>query len=195
MDIRIDGAILDITKFNLRNLRTKNDREFIIRVATKPDAAGLLALGKEVMGEREFTLTEADELDLTVEQEENWIQEHLDNRCKIILVAEIENEVVGIIDFANGHRRRIAHTGELGMSVVKQLRGQGIGEALLSSLLTWAKENPTIEKVNLLVHATNERAISLYRKLGFQEEGRRKKDLKLGPNEYVDSVLMGIWVK
>jgi RimJ/RimL family protein N-acetyltransferase len=99
------------------------------------------------------------------------------------------------VDFANGHRRRISHTGEFGLSVLKKWRGQGIGEILLSALLDWARSVPDLEKINLLVHATNDRAIALYRKFGFEVEGRRKKDLKLGPGEYVDSVLMGLWIK
>ena len=54
--------------------------------------------------------------------------------------------------------------------------------------------NPVLEKIYLKVHATNGRAISLYQKLGFREEGRLVRDLKLGPNEYVDTVVMSLFV-
>lgn len=178
-----------------RNMKRKGGGSVLIRTAKPEDAQSLLDLGREVMAERDFTLTEPDELNFTAEQEAAWIRDHLDHPAKIILVAEVSETVVGIIDFANGSRRRNAHAGEFGMSVAKHWREKGIGRALLETLLAWAEANPKLEKVQLTVRATNIRAISLYRSLGFQEEGRRRRDLKLSPNEYVDSVLMGRFVK
>jgi RimJ/RimL family protein N-acetyltransferase len=40
-----------------------------------------------------------------------------------------------------------------------------------------------------------DRAISLYKKYGFVEEGRHKRDIKLSPNQYIDTILMGRFVK
>ncbi len=91
----------------------------------------LLELGKSVMAESIYTLTEADEFNLTVEQEADWIQERLDHPAKTVIVAEIVAEddgaIIGIIDFSNGHRRRIAHQGDFGMSVAAGYREIGIG--------------------------------------------------------------------
>lgn len=103
--------------------------------------------------------------------------------------------LIGMLDFTPGHRQRIAHMGELGMSVGRELREAGVGGALMQCLLDWAAAHPVIEKVCLKVHANNPRAIGLYRKHGFQEEGRQAKDLKYGPNDYVDTVLMAKFVK
>jgi len=41
-----------------------------------------------------------------------------------------------------------------------------------------------------LVFSTNKRAIALYKKMGFIEEGRKIKEFKMDNNEYVDDVLM-----
>ncbi len=49
--------------------------------------------------------------------------------------------------------------------------------------------------LQLEVFATNTRAISLYQALGFQEEGRFVKQIKLGPGMYVDTIRMGQFVK
>ena len=65
-----------------------------------------------------------------------------------------------------------------------------IATVLLQSLIDWAAAKPLIEKIGLTVHANNENAIRLYRKFGFIEEGRRSKELKLGPDIYVDDILM-----
>ena len=110
-------------------------------------------------------------------------------------MAEIDGEVIGQLDFSNGHRKRIFHTGEFGMGVHKDYRHLGIGRLLLEALINWAKQNPHLEKINLSVHHTNERAIAVYKKLGFKVEGVRTKDLKYPSGVYVDTVIMGKEVK
>ena len=76
------------------------------------------------------------------------------------------------------------------MSVERAWRGKGVGEGLLHTLMEWAKENPLIEKVGLSVLSSNTRAIGLYKKAGFVEEGRRPREIKMGHGEYVDEILM-----
>jgi putative acetyltransferase len=44
------------------------------------------------------------------------------------------------------------------------------------------------------VRSSNEGAIALYRSLGFVEEGRKTRRLKVGAGEYLDDVYMALWV-
>ncbi len=83
----------------------------------------------------------------------------------------------------------------VGIAVVKNWRGQGVGTALLQMLLDWAQASPAIKKVCLDVFATNDAAIRLYPKLGLIEEGRRQRDIKRGFEDYVDTVTMYRFVK
>lgn len=184
-----------MTVFAKRDFKSKKEQTFSIRSAEPADAARILEMVKAVMAEGIYTLSEPDELDQTVVQEADWIQKHIDHPSKVVLVAEVEGRLVGMLNFANGHRRRIAHHGEFGLSLDPEWREQGLGAAMIKALIDWATENPTIEKIDLRVHATNQRAIALYEKFGFIHEGLQKKDLKLGPNHYVDTVLMGRFVK
>jgi RimJ/RimL family protein N-acetyltransferase len=69
------------------------------------------------------------------------------------------------------------------------------GTASLQTLLDWAQANPAIEKVCLAVFVTNSAAIGLYEKLGFAEEGRRRRDIRRGPEDYVDTVMTCRFVK
>ena len=66
----------------------------------------------------------------------------------------------------------------------------GIGRMLVNELLDWAEKNPFIEKVSLGVFSTNYRAISLYKSMGFKEEGRKIKEIRMNENEYIDDILM-----
>ncbi|KOS68807.1 acetyltransferase [Lysinibacillus contaminans] len=166
-----------------------------IRLAKINDAARMLEIQKDVITEDQYLMTTFDEFNQTLEGKKVWIEEKLINEYETILVAEIDNSVVGWLVFRSPNRKRIAHTGTFGMMIDKQYRGQGLGKQLLQGLLKWAKENPLIEKVCLGVFSTNENAIALYKKMGFIEEGRKINEIKLSDNEYVDDVLMYQFVK
>ncbi|MFJ7736447.1 GNAT family N-acetyltransferase [Lysinibacillus sp. NPDC097287] len=166
-----------------------------IRLAEINDAARILEIQKDVITEEQFLMTTIDEFNQSLEGKKEWIQERLINEYETILVAEIDNSIVGWLVFRAPVRKRIAHTGTFGMMMDKQYRGQGIGKKLLQELLKWAKENPLIEKVCLGVFSTNENAIAFYKDMGFIEEGRKINEIKLSDHEYVDDVLMYKFVK
>ncbi len=174
-----------------KSFKTKSGVPVVVRSALASDASQILEVVKEVINEEIYQLTSGLEFNLTLKDEEKFIQTHLENPNHVLLVAEIEMRVVGILDFTNGHRNRIAHTGDFGMSVDKKFRNQGIGYLLLQSLVDWATHNETIEKIGLSVHSNNERAIALYKKMGFEIEGIKKRELKYGEDQYIDTVVMG----
>ena len=92
--------------------------------------------------------------------------------------------------FQSQERKRMHHTGSFAVMLQKNYRNQGIGKLLIHELLSWAEQHPVIEKVSLGTFSTNTRAIELYKKLGFVEEGRKVGEFKFSDNEYVDDVLM-----
>jgi ribosomal protein S18 acetylase RimI-like enzyme len=119
----------------------------------------------------------------------------LDDRVRgIYLVAEQAGAIVGHAFLESLLLAVTAHVVRLTIAVHEGHQGQGIGRALMIELLRWARSNPRVEKVELQVRASNDRALALYRSLGFVEEGRKTKRLKIGPNEYIDDVYMAMWV-
>ncbi len=84
--------------------------------------------------------------------------------------------------------------GDFGMSLLPEFRGIGIGKAMLMALLNWARANEKIEKVNLRVHSKNVSALQLYEKLGFREEGREVRGVKLAVGKYDDVICMSYFV-
>lgn len=107
----------------------------------------------------------------------------------ILLVAERGKELVGELTLrAISSRRAVAHVATLGMSVRLDVRGQGVGRALLDAALEWA---PTagLTRVELYVYVRNLPAIALYEKAGFQQEGRRRNFIREG-NVFLDDLVM-----
>lgn len=176
------------------SFKIKNGQNVTVRSAEINDAKQILNLANEVIGEEIFQLTSSSEFKMTIDDEIKWIESHLNKPVSIILVATIENNIVGILNFASGHRNRIAHTGEFGMSVYKAFRNHGIGKLLLQVLTEWALSTGKIEKINLQVHGTNSAAIEAYKKSGFVIEGVKKREIKYSDSEYVDSVLMAKFI-
>ncbi len=162
----------------------------MLRTACVEDAAVVLEIQQEVIGEGDYFINVPEDFEKTREQQWEWIERISENPRDIMIVAEIDGKVVGWIVFISQERKRMAHTGSFGVMVQKEYRGSGIGKQLLEEMLAWAKENPLIEKVSLGVFSTNHRAIAIYESLGFVEEGRKVKEFKFGDNEYVDDVLM-----
>lgn len=174
---------------------SKKGNTILIRSATPADAQGILRLAHEEIIEDSFSITTTEEFHFTIEQEVDWIQSHINSTGSVMIVAEVDEQVIGMLNFQNSYRKRLAHQGEFGIGVGRAWRDQGVGRALLEELLAWATANPHIEKLCLQVFSNNERAIYLYRSLGFQEEGRLAKQIKMGKNTYIDMILMGKFVK
>ena len=111
----------------------------------------------------------------------------------LILLAILEGELVGWVSLFRARHEFRRHTGQMGISVIRGYRGIGIGTVLMHYALDWAAEQG-LEKINLGVRASNERARALYRKFGFVEEGYRVREIKDQHGCYHDSVDMACFV-
>jgi putative acetyltransferase len=84
-------------------------------------------------------------------------------------------------------RRR--HTAEIGMAVHDDYQGRGVGTALLSGLIELAERWLGLIRLELTVYTDNERAIALYKRLGFVVEGTLRK-YGMRDGQYVDAYTM-----
>jgi putative acetyltransferase len=106
------------------------------------------------------------------------------------LLALAEGVVVGsagLHSLAWTPRRR--HVAGLGISVAAAWQGKGVGDELMRRLLEWADNWAGYLRIELSVYVDNARAIALYRKHGFVEEGTSRAHA-LRDGVYVDSLLM-----
>jgi putative acetyltransferase len=84
----------------------------------------------------------------------------------------------------------VSHVFRLTIVVHPGESGRGIGTSLMQAVCNWATRSPRVHKVELLVRSTNERALSLYRKFGFVEEGRLRERVRLPDGWFVDEISM-----
>jgi RimJ/RimL family protein N-acetyltransferase len=117
--------------------------------------------------------------------------EKLTNGAGWYVVAEENGACVGHALLNPMELSAVAHVFRLTIVVHPGQSGRGIGTLLMQSLCDWAKNSPQLHKVELLVRATNERALSLYRKFGFIEEGRFRERVRMPDGTFVDEIAMG----
>lgn len=86
-------------------------------------------------------------------------------------VAVEDDRVLGWCDIVPKRHVTLRHVGALGMGVAAPHRARGIGKALLQATTAGAAARG-ISRIELLVRADNEHAIALYRRFGFELEGR-----------------------
>ncbi len=168
----------------------KNGQNIQIREAFPPDAAALNALIECVISTSPYTLTTPPELDLTTNDQANRIHQFQKEEGSVIFLAELDNQLIGSLDFKRNSKLRNRHWGEFGMGMRPAFRGLGLGRILLQQLLDWAKQETDLEKICLGVYPDNKAALHLYRSMDFIEEGRLVKAIKRGTNDYADEIRM-----
>jgi putative acetyltransferase len=106
------------------------------------------------------------------------------------VVAENDGNIVGHALLDPMPLEALSHVFRLPIVVHPGFRNQGVGEALMRHLMVWAQQTPRVGKIELLVRTTNERAIHLYSKLGFIEEGRFRNRVRLPDSSFLDDLAM-----
>ena len=167
--------------------------EITIQEAKKKDATALIQFVQKVANETNFLTFDSSEFNKTVEEEEQIIEDHLQAKNQIFILAKLDGQIIGILNVQSSKKKRLEHIGHFGVSVLKQYWNKGVGSLLVQSMIDWAKESGIIRKLNLRVSVNNELAIRLYKKHGFTVEGIIKRDLKLN-DKFEDTYQMGLLI-
>ncbi|EHK2345334.1 GNAT family N-acetyltransferase [Clostridium perfringens] len=124
------------------------------------------------------------------DEEEELIKEKIINRGKnqYWYVAEENGKVIGLGILMNHGNLRKKHVGVITLMVNSDYQNKGIGSILMDKLINLS-ESLNIIRLELCVFRDNYKAINLYKKFGFKEEGIKVKSaLKNG--EYIDEFMM-----
>ena len=176
---------------------TKSGKRAVLRYPSIEDASLLLSFINEVSLENTFIRFSGEQQ--TIEEETEYLAgelEKLEAEDAVKLFCFVNGEFAGVCDI---HRdtallARRRHNGIFGLVIGKAYRGDGIGQALAQAVIDEAVHVISdLRIVRLDCFATNAPALGLYKKLGFQENGRIPGAL-LHNGEYVDEVFMSLKV-
>jgi hypothetical protein len=158
-----------------------------LRPATPDDAAAIIAAVRSRAEERSYVLMDIYGKDAAAERA---FLEKLDRSRNLFLVATVEGAVVGILalldqPLCSGAPDALA----VGVHLVREWRGRGIGSALLRYAVRWAVAHG-FRRIEADIFTANERSLHLFRKAGFREEPCRRRSVQVGARAISEVILM-----
>ena len=173
-----------------KTVRLTGGVELLVRNAVASDARALRDIMQRTHAETDYLLSYPDEQSVDDEQEARSLAETERSDNEVELVAVVNGKIVGSAGVtAVGSRRKVAHRARFGISVLQEYWGMGIGRVLMDACIDSARRAGYGE-LELEVVADNERAVSLYRRAGFEEYGRNPRGYRSAASGYQELVHM-----
>jgi len=117
-------------------------------------------------------------LPLSKAKQKKWYEKYLEDHTQQIFIIELKKEkkpvgTIGLTDIDYKNQK-----GELTIIIgEKKYRQQGLGKEALKLLVNFAFKEMNLRKIKALVFSDNEKAIKLYEKCGFKEEGILREEI------------------
>ncbi|KAL1662547.1 acyl-CoA N-acyltransferase [Schizophyllum commune] len=113
----------------------------------------------------------------------------ISNSATFFAVVELEGQVVGQVELHGGQNKN--RDAEMGIVLHENVRGKGYGTQVVRWVVEHAFLQLGLHRVSLGMMGGNAHALALYKKVGFVEEGRKRKGL-WQDGDWVDMIDMGI---
>jgi RimJ/RimL family protein N-acetyltransferase len=177
-------------RFEEREIVLKDGRKCILKPNSPEYAEAMIEYLTKTSGETEFLLRYPDEVNYTLENEQEILQRLLEDPYVIMMAAIVDGKVAGNGSVSGiGDKRKIRHRCSMAIALYEEYWGLGIGTAMIGYMTELAREIGW-HQMDLEVVAENEQAQALYKKCGFIESGRRHNALLFDDGTYHDEILM-----
>ena len=168
----------------------KNGQEALLRNGVAADGGAVFENFNQTHAETDYLLSYPDENSFDPEQEAEFLENKTNSPNEIEIIALVDGEVVGTAGIeAVGSKYKVRHRAELGISVLKAYWGLGLGKALTRACIQCARDAGYVQ-LELNAVAENERALELYRSVGFVEFGRNPRGFRSRTGRYQELVHM-----
>lgn len=153
------------------------------------DADAFLALRTQLDRETENMMLEPGERDQDRVAHARFVHGMANSKTHAIFVAEAAADILtGYIELECGAFRRNRHATVFVIGVLEAFQGMGIGTRLFAAAEAWARRQGIV-RLELTARTDNHAGQALYKKMGFEIEGTRKRSLCVN-GAYVDEFAM-----
>lgn len=114
----------------------------------------------------------------TLLETEQYFLNHIDRKYTFVAEKKIEDDtvVVGYVCLLMDPDIRKRHKGKISIAISCEHHKEGIGQLLMDKIISFGKDWLLLKKIELIVLASNKKAVQLYEKKGFEIEGHLKQD-------------------
>lgn len=176
-------------KYN-QTITLKNGKEALLRNGELADGPAVFENFNRTHEETDYLLSYPEENSYDPQQEAKFLEEKAKSPNEAEIIALVDGKVAGTAGIeAVGPKYKVRHRAEFGISVLKEYWGLGLGRALAEACIKCAK-GAGYSQLELNVVANNARAVSMYRKLGFEEFGRNPMGFRSRTNGYQELIYM-----
>ena len=166
----------------------RNGEPARLRTASVADAEALVELDTALVQDGRGmvqTLDDVGDLDAKRRRVDDMYRGFSAGEATLILVAELAAGVVGCTELRQLRPTLCQHVGILSVGVHPDAQRQGVGRALMNALVAHAEECGLL-RLELYVRADNDRALAMYRSLGFTLEATRARFIRRSDGGFVD---------
>jgi ribosomal protein S18 acetylase RimI-like enzyme len=161
---------------------------FQIRKIEIEDFSRFNSLLKTIESESNNMLRDPSERTTTDEEQKKSITRILSSTHSTFLVAEESDQLLGFIAILGDDLNKKRHSKYIAMGIRSEFQGKKIGSALMEEAISFCSQQ-NASRIELTVITTNLKAVSLYKKFGFEIEGTRRNSLMV-QGHLVDEYLM-----
>jgi putative acetyltransferase len=111
----------------------------------------------------------------------------------IALVAELGGAIAGNADLKQLWPALVRHVGVVSVGIDPAHQRRGIGRALMNALVDHARACGLL-RLELYVRSDNDGAQALYRSIGFEQEGVRRRFVRLDAERFIDDYIFAMFL-
>lgn len=176
-------------RYPKKEITLKDGRTAIFRSPTQDDAEELLQYLKTTSGETPYLLRTPEECTMTVEEERNFLSAVINLEYDMMILCIVDGILAGNCRIVRKNKRKNLHRGTVMIALLKEFWGLGIGTAMFREMITLA-ESWGLMQLELEVIEGNNRAIGLYKKMGFETVAETPNAIRLSDGTLLKEYLM-----
>lgn len=160
-----------------------------IRTPEISEVEDVMRVYVQVCGETPFLSKGAEDLqDVDIEKEKKYIADAREDENHVYIGAYWNGKLVGMASLRRNQPFKSRHRAYIGISVLQEYTGMGIGTHLMQALIEEAKRLDVLQ-LELKVVETNYIAQGLYYRFGFKECGKIPNAFHIG-EQFVGELMM-----
>jgi RimJ/RimL family protein N-acetyltransferase len=182
-----------MTLFDPKQLTLRDGARAHLAPPQESDAQRLIDYLNSVKHETGFLLHSPNDPLPDLEAEVKWVRSRREGKGITIVTKDDDGNIIACCEVGCSNSYRYGHRGDIGISILGSWCNRGLGGLLMNELVAWGRAQAQIMVLSLCVYADNARAIKVYERAGFVQDGHRRWHIQRD-GQLIDEITMSLWV-